>query len=53
MEGVKPFLAEDEFGYVPRDKVVRDANSGSFYSSMSNVDIEIGPGNPAAAGVRS
>jgi len=37
---------------VPRDKVVRDANSGTFYSSMSNVDIEIGPGNPAAAGVR-
>jgi sugar lactone lactonase YvrE len=37
---------------VPRDKIVRDANSGSFYSSMSNVDIEIGPGNPAAAGVR-
>ena len=26
---------------VPRDKVVRDANSGSFYSSMRNVDIEI------------
>src|SRR3569623_1137576 len=37
---------------VPRDKVVRDANSGTFYSAMSNVDIEIGPGNPAAAGVR-
>jgi hypothetical protein len=37
---------------VPRDKVVRDANSSSFYSSMSNVDIEIGAGNPAAAGVR-
>ena len=37
---------------VPRDRIVRDANSGSFYSSMSNVDIEIGPGNPAAAGVR-
>ncbi len=37
---------------VPRDKIVRDANSGSFYSSMRNVDIEIGPGNPAAAGVR-
>jgi len=37
---------------VPREKVVRDANSSSFYSSMSNVDIEIGPGNPAAAGVR-
>jgi hypothetical protein len=37
---------------VPRDKIVRDANSGSFYSAMSNVDIEIGPGNPAAAGIR-
>ena len=37
---------------VPRDKVVRDANSATFYSSMSNVDIEIGEGNPAAAGVR-
>ncbi len=37
---------------VPRDKIVRDANSGTFYSAMSNVDIEIGAGNPAAAGVR-
>jgi hypothetical protein len=31
---------------------VRDANSGTFYSSMANIDIEIGDGNPAAAGVR-
>jgi len=37
---------------VPRDKVVRDANSATFYSSMSNVDIEIGAGNQGAAGVR-
>ncbi|MDP5277490.1 glycosyl hydrolase family 28-related protein [Sphingomonas sp. DG1-23] len=37
---------------VPRDKVVRDANSGTFYSSMRNVDVEIAEGNPAAAGVR-
>ncbi len=37
---------------VPRDKVVRDANSSTFYSAMSNVDIEIADGNPAAAGVR-
>jgi sugar lactone lactonase YvrE len=37
---------------VPRNKEVRDANSGTFYSSMSNVDIEIASGNPAAAGVR-
>jgi len=35
----------------PTDKV-RDANSGTFYSSMANIDIEIGEGNPAAAGVR-
>jgi hypothetical protein len=35
----------------PRTKV-RDANSGTFYSALSNVDIEIGAGNPAAAGVR-
>ena len=37
---------------VPRDKRVRDANSSTFYSAMSDVDVEIGPGNPAAAGVR-
>ena len=39
-------------GVVPAGKVVRDANSATFYSSMSNVDVEIGDGNPAAAGVR-
>ncbi|WP_426011724.1 glycosyl hydrolase family 28-related protein [Caulobacter sp. DWR2-3-1b2] len=33
-------------------EAVRDANSGTFYSALSNVDIEIGAGNPAAAGVR-
>jgi hypothetical protein len=37
---------------VPRDKQVRDANSGTFYTTISNVDIEIGKGNPAAIGVR-
>jgi hypothetical protein len=36
----------------PAAAKVRDANSGTFYSSMSNIDIEIGDGNPAAAGVR-
>jgi len=29
-----------------------DGNPGTFYSAMSNIDIEIGPGNPAAVGVR-
>ncbi len=31
---------------------VPDANSGTFYSAMSNVDFEIGDGNPAAVAVR-
>lgn len=29
-----------------------DGNPGTFYSAMSNIDIEIAPGNPAAVGVR-
>jgi hypothetical protein len=30
----------------------RDASAGTFYSAMSNVDIEIGDGNAGAVGVR-
>ncbi len=37
---------------VPYSDKVRDANSATFYSALSNVDFEIGDGNPAAAGVR-
>jgi hypothetical protein len=40
-----PFSAEE-------GKAVRDANSSTFYSVLSNVDFEVGDGNPAAAGVR-
>jgi sugar lactone lactonase YvrE len=29
-----------------------DSNPGTFYSAMSNIDIEIGDGNPGAVGVR-
>jgi sugar lactone lactonase YvrE len=29
-----------------------DASPGTFYSAMSNIDIEIGEGNPGAVGVR-
>jgi len=29
-----------------------DASPGTFYSAMSNIDIEIGDGNPGAVGVR-
>jgi hypothetical protein len=38
-------------GTVPPTEVP-DANSGTFYSSMSNIDLEIGDGNPAAVGIR-
>ena len=31
----------------------RDATPGTFYSAMSNVDIEIGDGNPGAVGIRA
>ncbi len=31
---------------------VRDGNPGTFYSAMSNIDIEIREGNPAAIGIR-
>jgi hypothetical protein len=37
---------------VPFDPTIWDANPSTFYSAMSNVDIEIGAGNPAATGVR-
>jgi hypothetical protein len=37
---------------VPFDPKVWDANPSTFYSAMSNVDIEIGAGNPAATGIR-
>ncbi len=36
----------------PYSDKVRDANSSTFYSALSNVDFEIGAGNPAAAAVR-
>jgi sugar lactone lactonase YvrE len=39
-------------GTVPPSNFVADANAGTFYSAMSNVDLEIGNGNPAAVGIR-
>ncbi|MCL5282211.1 MAG: SMP-30/gluconolactonase/LRE family protein [Planctomycetes bacterium] len=30
----------------------QDGGAGTFYSAISNIDIEIGPGNPAAVGIR-
>ena len=37
---------------VPFDPTIWDANPSTFYSAMSNVDVEIGDGNPAATAVR-
>ncbi|WP_243455767.1 glycosyl hydrolase family 28-related protein [Sphingosinicella sp. BN140058] len=37
---------------VPFNPEIADANSGTFYSALSNVDFEIGEGNPAATAVR-
>lgn len=39
-------------GTVPLNNEVPDANPGTFYSAMSNIDFEIGDGNPAAVGIR-
>jgi hypothetical protein len=38
-------------GTVPPKDVV-DAGAGTFYSAMSNIDFEIGAGNPAAVAIR-
>lgn len=38
-------------GTVPLTPLI-DANPGTFYSAMSNIDLEIGDGNPAAVGIR-
>jgi hypothetical protein len=39
-------------GSVPPNDAIADANSGTFYSAMSNIDFEIGEGNPAAIAIR-
>jgi sugar lactone lactonase YvrE len=39
-------------GTVPPNNTIPDANPGTFYSAMSNVDFVIGDGNPAAVAIR-
>ena len=39
-------------GQVPPNEDVADANPNTFYSALSNIDFEIGDGNPAAVAVR-
>ncbi len=45
--------AEAIEGTVPPNPAIPDASPGTFYSAMSNADIEIGKGNPVAVGIRS
>ena len=39
-------------GIVPPNTAIADANPGTFYSALSNIDFEIGKGNPAAIAIR-
>ena len=39
-------------GSVPFNNNIADANPNTFYSAMSNIDFEIGAGNPAAIAIR-
>jgi sugar lactone lactonase YvrE len=45
-------VASPPQGSVPPNDQIPDANQGTFYSGMSNIDVEIGDGNPAAVAVR-
>ncbi len=44
-----PFPPPDS---VPPNPAIADANPNTFYSAMSNIDFEIGDGNPAAIAIR-
>ncbi len=50
--GNAPPIAFPPPGLVPPNENIPDANQTTFYSSMMNVDLEIGDGNPAAVAVR-
>jgi sugar lactone lactonase YvrE len=39
-------------GVVPLNPTIPDANPGTFYSAVSNIDFDIEDGNPAAVGIR-
>jgi hypothetical protein len=47
--GRVPFPPPDS---VPPNNLIADAGPGTFYSAMSNLDFEIGDGNPAAVAIR-
>lgn len=47
-----PKVAVVPLGSVPARSDVADANSGTFYTAMANIDFEIGAGNEGAVAVR-
>jgi len=51
-QATPPRVAFPPPGVVPPNDAMPDANQTTFYSSMANVDFEIGDGNPAAVAVR-
>ncbi len=51
-EGTDKYILYFSGGRARGSGLPRDGNPGTFYSAMSNIDIEIGPGNPAAIGIR-
>jgi len=48
----RPRRGDPLAGIVPPNNLIPDANPGTFYSAMSNIDFEIQDGNPAAIGIR-
>ena len=50
--GGDPATRPNTPGTVPPNNTIPDANPGTFYAAMSNIDFEIGDGNPAAVGIR-
>lgn len=52
-EGVRKYMIHFVHDRPKEGQPIRDASPGTFYSAMSNIDIEIREGNPAAIGIRS
>jgi len=52
MQGRAFRIAAPPPGPVPPNPAIMDANPGTFYSAMSNIDFEIGSDNAAAVAVR-
>lgn len=52
MQRTRPVAPVAFPGTVPGRTGVIDANPGTFYSAMSNIDMEIGDGNAGAVGIR-